>query len=92
MVQFLYLYIHIGTIMSEFFVNDKYRFLKCMASQQIHVGSNQVIKLFQQGIADILHFIKTKVNAIICELEANGYIIQLSIRRKYFLAKKAMPS
>lgn len=50
--------------MSEFFVNDKFRVLECMASRQISVNNEQVIKLSQQEIADILHFTKTKVNAV----------------------------
>lgn len=75
--------------MSEFFVNDNYRVLECMASRQIPVSNEQVIKLSQQEIADILHLSKTKVNAIIGELKANGYIIQLSPRGKYSLTEKA---
>lgn len=75
--------------MSEFFVNDKYRVLECMASRQISVNNEQVIKLSQQEIADILHFTKTKVNAIIGELKVNGYLVQLSARGKYSLTEKA---
>ncbi|MBQ3760500.1 MAG: nucleotidyl transferase [Clostridia bacterium] len=75
--------------MSEFFVNDKYRVLECMATRQIPVNSEQVIKLSQQEIADILHFTKTKVNAIIGELKVNGYLVQLSARGKYSLTEKA---
>ena len=75
--------------MSEFFVNDKYRVLECMASRQIPVNNEQVIKLSQQEIADILHFTKTKVNGIIGELKENGYLVQLSARGKYSLTKKA---
>lgn len=75
--------------MSEFFVNDKYRVLECMASRQISVNDEQVIKLSQQEIADILHFTKTKVNGIIGELKDNGYLLQLSARGKYSLTEKA---
>lgn len=75
--------------MSEFFVNDKYRVLECMANRQIPVNNEQVIKLSQQEIADILHFTKTKVNAIIGELKVNGYLVQLSTRGKYSLTEKA---
>lgn len=75
--------------MSEFFVNDKYRVLKCMANRQISVNNEQVVKLSQQEIADILHFTKTKVNIIIGELKTNGYITQLSTRGKYSLTEKA---
>ena len=75
--------------MSEFFVNDKYRVLKCMANRQIPVNNEQVIKLSQQEIADILHFTKAKVNSIIGELKVNGYLVQLSARGKYSLTEKA---
>lgn len=51
--------------MSDFFVNDRYRVLECMAQRQISVNGSNIIKLSQQEIADILGFTKTKVNAII---------------------------
>ena len=44
--------------MSGFFVNDKYRVLECMANRQISVNNEQIVKLSQQEIADILHFTK----------------------------------
>lgn len=75
--------------MSEFFVNDKYKVLECMASRQISVNNAQIIKLSQQEIADMLHFTKTKVNVIIGELKTNGYLVQLSARGKYSLTEKA---
>lgn len=40
--------------MSEFFVNDKYKVLECMANRQIPVNNAQIIKLSQQEIADML--------------------------------------
>ncbi len=75
--------------MSEFFMNDKYRVLHCMANRQISVNNELIVKLSQQEIANILHFTKTKVNTIISELKSNGYIIQLSPRGKYSLTNKA---
>ena len=75
--------------MSEFFVNDKYKVLECMANRQISVNNAQIIKLSQQEIADMLHFTKTKVNVIIGELKTNGYLVQLSARGKYSLTEKA---
>ncbi len=75
--------------MSEFFVNDKYRVLKCMANRQIPINNEQVVKLSQQEISDILHFTKTKVNTIIGELKNNGYVVQLGTRGKYTLTDKA---
>ena len=38
--------------MSDFFVNDKYKVLECMAQRQIAVNDEYVIKLSQQEIAD----------------------------------------
>lgn len=75
--------------MSEFFVNDKYKVLECMANRQISVNNEQIVKLSQQEIADILHFTKTKVNTIIGELKNNGYNVQLSTKGKYTLTDKA---
>ena len=75
--------------MSEFFVNDKYKVLNCMAQRQISVSGKMIIKLSQQEIADILGFTKTKVNNIIFELKSNGYINQLSSRGKYELTDAA---
>lgn len=75
--------------MSDFFVNDRYRVLKCMAQRQISVNGSNIIKLSQQEIADILGFTKTKVNSIISELKDNGYITQVSMRGKYALTAAA---
>lgn len=75
--------------MSDFFVNDKYKVLECMAQRQISVNDEYIIKLSQQEIADILGFTKTKVNLIVRELKQNGYITQMSTRGKYTLTEKA---
>lgn len=75
--------------MSDFFVNDKYRVLSCMADRQISVNNELIVKLSQQEIADILGFNKAKVNTIIGELKNNQYITQLSSRGKYALTDKA---
>lgn len=73
----------------EYFSNDKYRVLACMAERQIYVHDSKIIKLSQQEVADILQLSKVKVNAIIAELKADGYLIQKSPRGKYFLTEKA---
>lgn len=44
--------------MSDFFMNDKYKVLECMAQRQIVVNNEAVIKLSQQEIADTLGFTK----------------------------------
>lgn len=75
--------------MSDFFVNDKYKVLECMAQRQISVNDEVIIKLSQQEIADILGFTKTKVNNIIRDLKQNGYLTQLSSRGKYALTDAA---
>lgn len=75
--------------MSDFFVNDKYKVLECMAQRQISVNNILIIKLSQQEIADILGFTKSKVNNIIGELKENGYLIQIGFRGKYALTDLA---
>lgn len=75
--------------MSDFFMNDRYRVLECMAQCQIVVNNKAVIKLSQQEIADILGFTKSKVNSIIRELIQKGYVTQMSARGKYALTESA---
>lgn len=75
--------------MSDFFVNDRYKVLECMAQRQISVNDELIVKLSQQEIADILGFTKSKVNSIIGDLKQNDYIVQLSSRGKYALTNKA---
>lgn len=60
-----------------------------MAERQISVNGRQVIKLSQQEIADILQISKVKVNGLISELKADGYLVQLTTRGKYALTEKA---
>lgn len=78
-----------GVELSDFFMNDKYKVLVCMAKCQVLVGNDMMVKLSQQEIADTLSFTKTKANSIMRELKENGYIQQLSPRGKYVLTSKA---
>jgi len=73
----------------DYFANDKYKVLECMFQRQIAVNGENVVKLSQQEIADILSFTKPKVNSIIADLKKDGYIIQHSCRGKYSLTSKA---
>lgn len=75
--------------MSDFFMNDKYKVLECMAQRQIVVNNEAVIKLSQQEIADTLGFTKTKVNSIVRELIQKGYVKQVNTRGKYALTENA---
>lgn len=75
--------------MLDYFANDKYRVLECMFKRQISVNGENVVKLSQQEIADILSFTKPKVNSIIADLKKDGYLIQHSCRGKYSLTNKA---
>lgn len=61
--------------MKEYFVNDRYRVIVCMAKREILVGDKAVIKLSQQEIADMLKMTKAKVNSIVGELKRDGYLI-----------------
>ena len=75
--------------MLDYFANDKYRVLTCMARRQIAVKDNAVVKLSQQEIAEILQISKVRINAIINDLKSEGYVIQQSPRGKYLLTDKA---
>lgn len=75
----------------EFFSNDRYRILQCMAERQIEVNGKTIVPLSQQDIADVVQLSKKKVNTIIGELKENGYILQQSpTRGKYTLTEKAL--
>lgn len=74
----------------EYFGNDRYQVLACMAKRQILVKDNPVIKLSQQEIAEILQLSKVKVNAVIAKLKKDGYVSQASPRGKYLLTDKAV--
>lgn len=72
----------------DFFSNDRYRVLSCMAERQIKVKDNLIIPLSQTDIANEVNLSKVKVNNIISELKENGYIVQQSPRGKYLLTDK----
>ena len=74
----------------EYFTNDRFKVLSCMAERQIPVKNKMVIKLSQQEIADILNMSKVKINSIIAELKADGYLTQNSPRGKYSLTEQAV--
>lgn len=73
----------------EYFANDKYKVLSCMADRQIAMKGEYVVKLSQQDISDILGMSKVKVNLIISELKAEGYLVSNNARGKYQLTEKA---
>ena len=77
----------------EFFTNERYQVLKCMADQQVPDRSSKlsIIPLSQMQIAGIVGLSKAKVNAIIGELKGQGYITQKNrIRGTYLLTDKAL--
>ena len=53
--------------MLDYLANDKYKVLESMFQRQIAVNGENVVKLSQQEIADILSFTKPKVNSIIAD-------------------------
>ena len=53
-----------GVAMSDFFMNDRYRVLECMAQRQIIVNNEAVIKLSQQEIADTYNISRSYVSRI----------------------------
>lgn len=74
----------------EFFTNDRYKILSCMASCQIHVNGMKIVPISQQQIASEVGLSKKKVNSIIAELKSEGYVCQQSrTRGKYVLTPSA---
>jgi biotin operon repressor len=75
----------------EFFTNDRFKVLQCMANRQIQVKDVVIVPLSQQDIADIVKLSKKKVNTIITELKDSGYVVQQSPSRgKYLITEKAL--
>lgn len=74
----------------DFFTNDRFKVLFCMAERQIEVKNKIFVPLSQQEISEVVGISKKTVNTIIKELKENGYIIQQSSTRgKYLLTEKA---
>ena len=80
-----------GVAMSDFFMNDRYRVLECMAQRQIIVNNEAVVKLSQQEIADTLGFTKSKVNSIIRELIQKGYVTQVNALSLIHISEPTRP-
>ena len=55
----------------EYFGNDKYKVLSCMAGCQVIIKGKSIVKLSQQEIADLVQLSKVKVNSIIADLKAH---------------------
>jgi len=74
----------------EFFTNDRYKILSCMAERQIEVVGKIYAPLSQRQIAEITGLAYKTVNTIIKELRNNDYIIyEGTTRGKYSLTAKA---
>ena len=74
----------------EFFTNDRYKILNCMAERQIEVAGNIYTPLSQRQISEITGLAFKTVNSIIKELRDNGYITYTGTTRgKYSLTEKA---
>ena len=74
----------------EFFTNDKYKVLICMAERQIDVAGKVYVPLSQRQISEITGLAFKTVNAIIKELKLNNYITyEGTTRGKYSLTAKA---
>ena len=74
----------------EFFTNDRYKILNCMAERQIEVAGKIYAPLSQRQISEISGLSYTTVNTIIKELRDNDYIIyEGTTRGKYSLTAKA---
>lgn len=75
----------------DYFINDKFRVLCCMAERQIEVSGLIFTPISQRQIADITGISFGRVNTIIKYLKNNGYISYngTSTRGKYSLTDKA---
>ena len=59
----------------EYFLNDKYRLLKFLKTNEVHIKDAVYVPLSQQEIADGISYSKLKTNKLINELKNAGYII-----------------
>ncbi len=75
----------------DYFTNDKFKVLSCMADRQIEVSGLVYAPLSQRQVADITGIAFGTVNTIIKDLKNNGYIEYngASTRGKYSLTDKA---
>lgn len=72
----------------EYFGNDNYKVLKFLYDIQIPIENTEekYIFLSQQEIANIIHFSKTKINAIMQDLKRKGFIDNYNKKRgKYII-------
>lgn len=72
----------------EYFGNDNYKVLKFLYDIQIPIENTEekYIFLSQQEIANIIHFSKTKINAIMQDLKRKGFIDNYKKKRgKYII-------
>lgn len=75
----------------DYFTNDKYKVLSCMAERQIEVAGFVYAPLSQWQVADITGIAFGTVNTIIKDLKNKGYIEYngATTRGKYSLTDKA---
>ena len=74
----------------DFFTNDRYKILSCMAERQIEVAGKIYAPLSQRQISEITGLAFKTVNTVIKELRDNDYIIyEGKTRGKYSLTIKA---
>ena len=59
----------------EYFLNDRYKLLKFLKSNEIHIKNDVYVPLSQQEIADGIGSSKLKTNKLINELKDAGYIV-----------------
>ena len=59
----------------EYFFNDRYRLLKFLKTNEVHIKDDVYVPLSQQAIADGIGCSKLKTNKLINELKDAGYIV-----------------
>lgn len=74
----------------EYFGNDNYKVLKFLYDIQIPIENTEekYIYLSQQEIANIIHFSKTKINAIMQDLKRKGFIDNYNKKRGKYIRGK----
>lgn len=74
----------------DFFTNDRYKILSCMAERLIEVSGKIYAPISQRQISEITGLAFKTVNAVIKELRDNDYIdYEGTTRGKYYLTDKA---
>lgn len=71
----------------DLFLNDNYKVLGCLYTNEALIQGKRIVKLSQSEIANELDISKAKVNGILHRLEDDGFI-RMAGAGKYIIYKK----